>query len=57
VTMPISKRALHAGGYDFPGHTEMIASLTGGTPMMVLMTEGLRVALATSTFRCERFPI
>jgi 4-hydroxythreonine-4-phosphate dehydrogenase len=47
VTMPISKSALHAGGYDFPGHTEMIAWLTGGTPMMVLMTEGLRVALAT----------
>lgn len=47
VTMPISKQALHLGGYDFPGHTEMIASITGGEPMMILMTEGLRVALAT----------
>jgi 4-hydroxythreonine-4-phosphate dehydrogenase len=47
VTMPISKTSLHAGGHDFPGHTEMIASITGGTPLMILMTEGLRVGLAT----------
>jgi 4-hydroxythreonine-4-phosphate dehydrogenase len=47
VTMPISKASLHAGGHDFPGHTEMIASITGGTPLMILMTEGLRVGLAT----------
>ncbi len=47
VTMPISKQALHAGGYDFPGHTELLAHVTGGVPMMILMTEGLRVALVT----------
>ncbi len=47
VTMPISKKALNAGGYDFPGHTELIASRIGGTPLMILMTEGMRVALAT----------
>jgi 4-hydroxythreonine-4-phosphate dehydrogenase len=47
VTMPISKQALHLGGFDFPGHTEMIASITGGDPMMILMTEGLLVALVT----------
>jgi len=57
VTMPISKRALHAGGYDFPGHTEMIASLTGGTPMMVLRPKGCASRWPPSTFRCERFPI
>ena len=27
-TAPISKRAIHLGGYDFPGHTEMLAKLT-----------------------------
>ena len=47
VTMPISKRGLNAGGHDFPGHTEMLASLVGGEPLMVLMTEGLRVAIVT----------
>lgn len=48
VTMPISKEGLNGGGYRWPGHTEMIAHLSGGAePMMILLTEGLRVALAT----------
>jgi 4-hydroxythreonine-4-phosphate dehydrogenase len=47
LTMPISKTGLHAGGFDYPGHTEMIAAITGGDPLMVLLTEGMRVALAT----------
>lgn len=48
VTMPISKEGLNRGGYNWPGHTEMIAHLSGGAePMMILLTEGLRVALAT----------
>ncbi|HJP61418.1 MAG TPA: 4-hydroxythreonine-4-phosphate dehydrogenase PdxA, partial [Gemmatimonadaceae bacterium] len=29
VTAPIDKSALLAGGYDYPGHTEMLARLTG----------------------------
>lgn len=28
-TAPISKKAISLGGYDFPGHTEFLASLTG----------------------------
>ena len=29
VTAPLDKAALLAGGYSFPGHTEMLATLTG----------------------------
>ncbi len=29
VTAPICKAALHAAGMDYPGHTEMLADLTG----------------------------
>lgn len=47
VTMPISKKSLTEGGHHFPGHTELIASLSGGTPLMILMTEGMRVGLLT----------
>jgi 4-hydroxythreonine-4-phosphate dehydrogenase len=47
VTMPISKRALNAGGHDFPGHTEMLAAIAGGEPLMILMARGLRVAIVT----------
>ncbi len=47
ATCPLSKEWLKAGGYDFPGHTEMLAALTG-TPRPVMMFAGrLRVALAT----------
>ena len=31
ATAPISKKALNAGGYDFPGHTEFLAQLTDTT--------------------------
>ena len=48
VTAPIDKAALHAGGYDFPGHTEMLGSLTGTRVAMMLASDKLRVVLATT---------
>ncbi len=48
VTAPIDKAALLAAGYDFPGHTEMLASLTGSRVAMMLASDTLRVVLATT---------
>ena len=48
VTGPIDKAALLAGGYDYPGHTEMLAELTGSRVAMMLASEKLRVVLATT---------
>jgi 4-hydroxythreonine-4-phosphate dehydrogenase len=48
VTAPIDKHALLAGGYDFPGHTEMLAVLTGSRVAMMLASNKLRVVLATT---------
>jgi 4-hydroxythreonine-4-phosphate dehydrogenase len=48
VTAPLDKRALHDGGYDFPGHTEMLASLMGTPATMMLASDRLRVVLATT---------
>ena len=48
VTAPIDKSALHAGGYDYPGHTEMLANLTGSRVAMMLASDKLRVVLATT---------
>src|SRR3954464_8957228 len=48
VTAPIDKAALLAGGYDFPGHTEMLAALTGSRVAMMLASDKLRVVLATT---------
>jgi 4-hydroxythreonine-4-phosphate dehydrogenase len=48
-TAPLNKEALHAGGHLFPGHTEMLAHLTG-TPevSMMLTAPGLRVIHVTT---------
>ena len=48
VTAPLDKSALLAGGYDYPGHTEMLAALTGATVAMMLASDKLRVVLATT---------
>jgi 4-hydroxythreonine-4-phosphate dehydrogenase len=48
VTAPIDKAALLAGGYSHPGHTEMLAELTGSRVAMMLATDRLRVVLATT---------
>ncbi|MDB4908492.1 MAG: 4-hydroxythreonine-4-phosphate dehydrogenase [Gemmatimonadetes bacterium] len=56
VTAPIDKAAFHAGGYDFPGHTEMLAALTGTRVAMMLASERLRVVLATTHLALRDVP-
>ena len=56
VTAPIDKAALLAGGFDFPGHTEMLASLTGAETAMMLASERLRVVLATKHIPLRNVP-
>lgn len=64
VTAPIDKAALLAGGYDYPGHTEMLAALTGRTVAMMLAssasaergTNPLRVVLATTHIALRDVP-
>lgn len=48
VTAPISKEAIHLAGSKFPGHTEMLASLSG-SEHFAMMFEGahFKVILAT----------
>jgi len=56
VTAPIDKSALLLGGYDFPGHTEMLASLTGARVAMMLASDRLRVVLATTHIALRDVP-
>jgi 4-hydroxythreonine-4-phosphate dehydrogenase len=56
VTAPIDKAALFAGGYDYPGHTEMLAALTGVRVAMMLASERLRVALVTTHIALRDVP-
>ena len=47
VTAPVHKGIINDAGFTFSGHTEFIADITGGYPVMMLATPGLRVALVT----------
>lgn len=48
VTCPISKKSLQQAGYSYPGHTEMLAALTGtGKVRMMMSGPRLKVVLVT----------
>jgi len=49
VTAPINKEALHLGGHDFPGHTEILGKLSNTRDYaMLLASETLRVIHVTT---------
>ena len=63
VTAPIDKAAFHAGGWSYPGHTEMLADLAGVPRVAMLMAAErtalggpLRVVLATTHLALRDVP-
>ncbi|OCX63036.1 4-hydroxythreonine-4-phosphate dehydrogenase PdxA [Thioclava sp. SK-1] len=49
ATAPLNKEALHAGGHIFPGHTEILATLTGtDSYSMMLATPKMKVIHLTT---------
>jgi 4-hydroxythreonine-4-phosphate dehydrogenase len=64
VTAPLDKHALLAGGYDVPGHTELLAARTGRDVAMMLAamrpapgtSNPLRVVLATTHIALRDVP-
>lgn len=51
VTCPINKKSLHLAGYDFPGHTELLARLTG-TDEVGMMLAGKKLKVIPVTIHC-----
>jgi 4-hydroxythreonine-4-phosphate dehydrogenase len=57
ATAPIHKEAFHAAGLPWPGHTELLAELTGSRRVaMMFHSEPLRVVLATVHMPLARVP-
>ena len=63
VTAPIDKAAFHAGGWNYPGHTEMLGELTGAPEVVMMMAAErtalggpLRVILATTHIALRDVP-
>ena len=48
VTGPVHKGIINQAGFGFSGHTEFLANLAQSKSVMMLATESLRVALATT---------
>jgi 4-hydroxythreonine-4-phosphate dehydrogenase len=48
VTAPVHKGIINDAGIPFSGHTEYLAALAGGWPVMMLAAKKLRVALVTT---------
>lgn len=47
VTAPINKKVIQSEQFSFPGHTEYLADQLGGKPLMLLVSDLLRVGVVT----------
>ncbi len=57
VTAPVQKSVIAESGVSFSGHTEYLAERTGASlPIMMLVADSLRVALATTHLPLRRVP-
>jgi 4-hydroxythreonine-4-phosphate dehydrogenase len=63
VTAPIDKHAFHLGGWNYPGHTEMLGDLAGAPSVVMMMAAErtalggpLRVVLATTHLALRDVP-
>ena len=57
VTAPLSKEALHLAGKPYPGHTELLTELTGGTSAVMMLAHGpFRVSHLTTHIPLEDVP-
>lgn len=56
ATAPLNKEALHLGGHFYPGHTELLATLTNTKDYaMVLYTDKLKVIHITTHIALRKF--
>ena len=57
VTAPLNKEALNQAGYHYPGHTEMLAELTGVRGSCMMLAHGnMRVSHVTTHIALEDVP-
>lgn len=56
ATAPLNKEAMHSAGHIYPGHTELLAKLTGSRDYaMVLYTDKLKVIHVTTHIALRKF--
>ena len=53
VTGPINKATIQSEKFDFPGHTEYFGAKFNGNPLMFMISDNLRIAVATGHVKLE----
>lgn len=57
VTAPINKKAIHLGGYSYPGHTELLAHLTRSKKVGMMILGGpLKILFVTTHVAIRDLP-
>lgn len=57
TTAPISKILIHRAGFPYPGHTELLADLTGVSKCVMMLIGGpFRISLVTTHLPIEEVP-
>jgi len=57
VTAPINKEAMHLAGYDYPGHTELLAHLTRSKEVGMMILGGpLKIMFVTTHVSLRKLP-
>ncbi len=47
VTAPINKHTVQSDDFEFPGHTDYLAQVSGSTALMFMISDELKVSLVT----------
>jgi len=57
TTAPISKALIHRAGFSYPGHTELLADVTGARKVAMMLVGGpFRITLVTTHLSIEKVP-
>jgi len=57
VTAPINKATIQTDEFNFPGHTEFFGNKFNGSPLMFMVAEKLRIAVATGHVPLKDVPL
>ncbi len=56
VTAPINKRNIQAPDFDFPGHTEYLSHQFGGSSLMLMVCDRIRIGIVTNHLALKDVP-
>lgn len=56
VTLPVNKQAMQGADFQFPGHTEYLAAATEGEPLMMMVSDRLRLGVVTGHMPLAKVP-